>query len=108
MSVPNVDVSAWVPGAMLSDIKKILTFIRDRKDTDIIIFIPLDDFGPMMLDIQGQLNQKGLGYMPFTPTVLGSPVAPHDKMFIGIQSRPYGTHSAPVLFDVSNGEHEVK
>lgn len=107
MGVPNVDVSAWVPPAMMMDLKKVITARREKNDTHIIIFVPIEDFAPMMLDIQQQMNERGMGYMPFTPVVLGAPIAAHDKQFIGVQSRPYGTHISPVMFDVSKGEHEV-
>jgi hypothetical protein len=107
MSVPNIDVSAWVPPIMMKDLKRVVTARKENNDTHLVIFIPLEDFGSMMVDIQQQMVMRGMGYMPFTPTVLGIPVAGHEKQFVAVMSRPHGTHDCPILFDISNGEHEV-
>lgn len=100
------NVVNFVPPAVMADLQRLVRQRQEAKDTDIMVFIPLDDYGRMMLDINAQMQMQ----VPFTPVLFFGdpvPVLPHDKTFIAVKTRPNGTATQAVLFSPDGREHEA-
>jgi hypothetical protein len=104
------DVKEYVPAPLMADLSRVVRQRQDAKDTDLMIFVPLDDYGRMMLDIMNQMGKSPMAGMPFTPVLMfGDPIAvvPHDKTFVAVKSRPNGTAKEAVFFAADGKQHEV-
>lgn len=100
------NVVNFVPPAVMADLKRVVAQRQAAKDTDLMIFIPLEDYGRMMLEINAQMKMQ----VPFTPVLFFGdpvPVVPHDKTFIAVKTRPNGTAANAVLFSPDGREHEA-